>query len=82
MADIVAITLLRHGLTVANERKVYLGWTDSPLSTEGEKEILDLRGSYPQYEKIFSSDLSRCVETARLLFPHAVPDQKTLCSVR
>ncbi|AZV61996.1 histidine phosphatase family protein [Peribacillus frigoritolerans] len=78
MADIVAITLLRHGLTVANERKAYLGWTDSPLSTEGEKEILDLRGSYPQYEKIFSSDLSRCVETARLLFPHAVPIKNPL----
>ncbi|MDW7613627.1 histidine phosphatase family protein [Peribacillus simplex] len=73
MADIVAITLLRHGLTVANERKAYLGWTDSPLSIEGEKEILGLRGSYPQYEKIYTSDLPRCVETARLLFPDIVP---------
>ncbi|MGG4267142.1 histidine phosphatase family protein [Peribacillus simplex] len=73
MADTVAITLLRHGLTEANERKAYLGWTDSPLSSEGEKEILDLRGSYPQYEKIYTSDLPRCVETARLLFPDIVP---------
>ncbi|WP_286201496.1 histidine phosphatase family protein [Bacillus sp. ISL-4] len=68
----MAITLLRHGLTEANERKAYLGWTDSPLSVKGEKEILELRGSYPTYEKIHSSDLLRCVETARLLFPNAV----------
>ncbi|MFE4809944.1 histidine phosphatase family protein [Peribacillus simplex] len=73
MADIVAITLLRHGLTEANERKAYLGWTDSPLSVKGEKDLLELRGSYPTYEKIHSSDLLRCVETARLLFPNAVP---------
>ncbi|MEK4539010.1 histidine phosphatase family protein [Peribacillus butanolivorans] len=73
MADSVAITLLRHGLTEANERRSYLGWTDSPLSLKGEKEILDLRGSYPQYEKIHTSDLPRCIETARLLFPDVVP---------
>ncbi|MFE4239380.1 histidine phosphatase family protein [Peribacillus butanolivorans] len=69
----MAITLLRHGLTEANERRSYLGWTDSPLSLKGEKEILDLRGSYPQYEKIHTSDLPRCIETARLLFPDVVP---------
>ncbi|CAH0242137.1 Adenosylcobalamin/alpha-ribazole phosphatase [Peribacillus sp. Bi96] len=73
MADTVAITLLRHGLTEANERKSYLGWTDSPLSIEGEKEILFLRGCYPVYEKIHTSDLPRCVETAKLLFPEVVP---------
>ncbi|AOH57271.1 hypothetical protein ABE28_023235 [Peribacillus muralis] len=72
MADTVAITLLRHGLTIANERRAYLGWSDSPLSAEGEKRIQALRGSYPMYEKIHTSDLPRCVETARLLFPEAV----------
>ncbi|MGE7765410.1 histidine phosphatase family protein [Peribacillus sp. NPDC096540] len=77
MADSVAITLLRHGLTEANERKSYLGWTDSPLSIKGEKEILGLRGSYPQYEKIHTSDLPRCIETARLLFPDVVPIKHT-----
>ncbi|PJN88198.1 histidine phosphatase family protein [Bacillus sp. mrc49] len=71
MADTVAITLLRHGLTVANERRAYLGWSDSPLSVEGEKQILALRDSYPLYEKIHTSDLPRCEETARLLFPDA-----------
>ena len=71
MADTVAVTLLRHGLTMANERKAYLGWTDSPLSVSGEKQILALRRFYPLYEKIHTSDLPRCVETARLLFPDA-----------
>lgn len=72
MADIVAVTLLRHGLTEANERRAYLGWTDSPISVEGEKQILALRGSYPTYEKVYTSDLHRCVETAKQLFPDAV----------
>ena len=39
MVHSVAITLLRHGLTEANERKEYLGWTDSPLSERGRMEI-------------------------------------------
>ncbi|MGE7875853.1 histidine phosphatase family protein [Peribacillus muralis] len=71
MVDTVAIALLRHGLTIANERRAYLGWSDSPLSAGGEKQILALRDFYPMYEKIHTSDLPRCVETARLLFPDA-----------
>ena len=31
MDDTVAISLFRHGLTEANKRHAYLGWTDSPL---------------------------------------------------
>ena len=46
MVHTVAITLLRHGLTEANERKEYLGWTDSPLSEQGRMEIEQLKGSF------------------------------------
>lgn len=73
MADSVAITLLRHGLTEANERKAYLGWTDSPLSTNGKRDIEELKHCYPRYERIHTSDLRRCIETVRLLFPDLVP---------
>ena len=69
MADSVAITLFRHGLTEANERKAYLGWTDSPLSEHGIKGVHKLRDSCPDFTHIHSSDLERCRETARLLFP-------------
>lgn len=35
MDDHVVITLLRHGLTLENERSAYIGWTDSSLSEQG-----------------------------------------------
>ncbi|MFJ7848404.1 histidine phosphatase family protein [Peribacillus sp. NPDC097206] len=73
MADSVAITLLRHGLTEANERKAYLGWTDSPLSIKGKRDIEEWKQYYPRYERIHSSDLLRCMETSRHLFPEVDP---------
>ena len=69
MVHSVAITLLRHGLTEANERKEYLGWTDSPLSERGRMEINKLKAGFRAYELIISSDLQRCVDTTQLLFP-------------
>lgn len=71
MVHSVAITLLRHGLTEANERKEYLGWIDSPLSKQGLTEISKLEGCFSDYEIIITSDLQRCVDTAKLLFPTA-----------
>ncbi|USK85061.1 histidine phosphatase family protein [Peribacillus asahii] len=71
MVHSMAITLLRHGLTEANERKAYLGWTDSPLSEGGKADIQALAGCFDTYEHIISSDLPRCVTTAQLLFPTA-----------
>ncbi|WP_210366675.1 histidine phosphatase family protein [Bacillus sp. REN3] len=64
MDDIVAIALFRHGMTVQNKRKAYLGWTDSPLCPEG-----NLWECPEYYEHVFSSDLGRCLETAKILFP-------------
>ncbi len=74
MVHSVAITLLRHGLTEANERKEYLGWTDSPLSEQGSDGNQQLKDSFRAYELIISSDLQRCVDTTQLLFPE-VPIQ-------
>jgi alpha-ribazole phosphatase len=62
----LVITLFRHGLTIANERKTYLGWSDSPLSMEGKKQLSPLE-NHP--ELVFSSDLKRCIDTAAILFP-------------
>jgi alpha-ribazole phosphatase len=64
MADRVVITLFRHRLTEANMRKAYLGWTDSPLCVESNKNSTDRR-----YDRYFSSDLMRCYTTAEQLFP-------------
>ncbi|OIK14156.1 histidine phosphatase family protein [Bacillus sp. MUM 116] len=70
MDDCVVIALFRHGLTEANKRKAYLGWKDSTLSPEAMK-ILPMRA----YDACFSSDLQRCVKTAKLLFPNSNPQR-------
>ncbi|WP_158701674.1 histidine phosphatase family protein [Lentibacillus sp. Marseille-P4043] len=66
MDDDLAITLLRHGMTTANQKGTYIGWTDTPLSTKG---CNDLCINLPKQDLIFSSDLTRCLETAAILFP-------------
>lgn len=62
----LVITLFRHGVTEANEKKAYLGWTDSPLSSTGNKRISRIE---VDESLIFSSDLKRSTDTAALLFP-------------
>lgn len=69
MDDIVAIALFRHGMTYENERQAYLGWSDSPLVADQLfSEIHDC------FEQIYTSDLGRCRETAKVLFPKKVPE--------
>lgn len=65
MDDRVVIALYRHGLTEENKRKAYLGWNDSPLCCESLKITISRR-----YEHYFSSDLQRCISTAKILFPN------------
>ncbi len=69
------IHLIRHGLTQSNIEGRLAGHTDSPLTEEGRAALYELA---PKYEKIhpvavFSSPLSRSVETARILFPQHNP---------
>ena len=65
------IYLIRHGKTAGNLRGAYIGTTDEPLCKEGIRELESFRqkGNYPPAERVASSDLLRCVETARLLYP-------------
>jgi alpha-ribazole phosphatase len=72
MDGTVVIALFRHGLTEDNKKKAYLGWTDSPLCQEEKKKLAKLPASY---SLLFSSDLGRCMETSRLLFPLLEPEQ-------
>lgn len=65
MDDSVVIALFRHGLTVENKRKAYLGWTDSSLCPDSP--IMSTSNMYDLY---FSSDLPRCITTANKLFPN------------
>jgi alpha-ribazole phosphatase len=71
--DNLVITLFRHGLTIANERKAYLGWSDSPLSIKGRQQLFPLR---IDMGLVFSSDLKRCTDTAAFLFPEVAVIKK------
>lgn len=64
----VVITLFRHGMTEANRRKAYLGWSDSPLVSP--HKIVPV---IPPSELVVTSDLARCVETSKKLFPRQSP---------
>lgn len=69
MDDSVSITLLRHGMTIENEQKKYLGWNDCSLSKRGIAELKRLTTkSYPDPDLLITSDLKRCTETAQILF--------------
>lgn len=69
------VYLLRHGETVYNAQKKYLGNTDLPLSEQGRKALA--RADF-EPETVYVSPLRRTAETAEILFPSArqivVPD--------
>ena len=64
-----ALILLRHSLTEANERHLYCGWTDVPLSPAGRALAERLRAErpLPACDSYGSSGLSRATETLDLL---------------
>lgn len=66
------LNLFRHGITTANEKKQYLGWTDEPLNAKGWTQVEATAERIQGIETgtIISSDLIRCQETAKILFPH------------
>ena len=65
------ISLIRHGRTDANDRGLYIGTTDYPLSDVGRNELYDQldRFVYPKVERVYASPLQRCTESAEILFP-------------
>lgn len=73
MVNSVDIILLRHGMTKENEESRYIGWTDSPLSVNGRKEVELVSRNIFQVaasSRIYTSDLVRTIETAHILFPN------------
>ncbi|WP_110111906.1 histidine phosphatase family protein [Bacillus sp. CGMCC 1.16541] len=69
MAHSLAITCIRHGLTNANKEKRYVGWSDVSLCIDGIDKLKKSKLIINPPDFIVSSDLTRCVETANLLFP-------------
>lgn len=65
------ISIIRHGMTEANESGIYIGSTDIPLSQKGAGELASKMDEYdyPSVQRVYSSPLCRCTETAEILFP-------------
>jgi len=63
------LLLVRHGETEANARHIYQGHTDYPLNQKGlqQAQRLAVRLAAQPVDIVFSSDLSRSVETAKIL---------------
>jgi len=67
----MTIHLLRHGKTLANEKKLYCGHTDLPLSENGKLELIALKSQniYPSAADIFfTSGLIRTGQTLDILY--------------
>lgn len=71
------VALIRHGQTIGNLYKAYVGRIDQPLCEEGKADLLRRKGSgtYPSVDRVFSSPMLRCLQTAALLYPKQVPTQ-------
>ena len=66
----MVIHILRHGKTMANEKRLYCGSTDLPLSPGGIEELATFKaeGIYPQAGTVFISGLQRAGQTADVIY--------------
>ena len=63
--------LIRHGETTANVAKIYSGQENAPLTERGRQQAEDLRPILAQFQfdRVYSSDLDRAVDTQHLALP-------------
>ena len=64
--------LIRHGQTEGNQKGLFVGRTDMPVSEEGFDELSRLRDTYeyPRVGAVYTSPLRRCLQTAEFLYPN------------
>lgn len=78
------IYLIRHGITEGNLGGRYIGQTDLSLCPEGAKVIEQYAADdmYPDVDKVYSSPLARCLETAEIIYPeHKLMIVDELCEM-
>ena len=64
----MTIYLIRHGKTLANERRLYCGSTDLGLSKQGREALIGIRFDISNI-RFRTSGMKRANETMELLFP-------------
>ncbi|HCC36247.1 MAG TPA: histidine phosphatase family protein [Treponema sp.] len=66
------VSIIRHGMTRANEKRLYCGFTDLPLSEQGKQNLTALRKFviYPEENRAayITSGLLRTTETLQILY--------------
>ena len=69
------ITLIRHGRTEANEKKIYCGSTDTDLSSAGVDELRELKKNilYPRADVYAASGKRRTLSTLSILCGETAP---------
>ena len=65
------VYVVRHGESMNNLKKLWTGWNDVELSEKGREDAKRageiIKGV--SFDKIYSSDLSRAMDTARIAVP-------------
>lgn len=67
----IILYFIRHGKTMYNEKRLYCGKSDIPLSEGGKKELIILKEtiSYPKVKLYYTSGAKRANDTMALLYP-------------
>ena len=68
--EYMKLILIRHGETDSNAHKLMMGQDDIPLNNIGRQQARDkkIKLSDIQFDALYSSDLSRTVETCQIIF--------------
>ena len=64
--------IFRHGQTDWNKQELILGHTDIPINETGKLQAMQIKEKISGIQMpdiIFSSDLKRCVQTAKIVYP-------------
>jgi len=70
--------LVRHGETAASRDRRLAGWTNVPLTDEGERQAVALRPRLAgqRFDSVWSSDFDRALSTARLAWGEPRQDER------
>ncbi|MFA5333248.1 MAG: histidine phosphatase family protein [Candidatus Nanoarchaeia archaeon] len=76
----IKITYFVHGTTIDNEKKISSGWKNAELSKKGLQQSISLKENVKniKFDAVFSSDLKRAVDSAKLTFGNNIILDKRL----